>query len=72
MFVAKTSDACSKTLDMMLTVIIATENQPFTIFGNKGFQRFMAAAEPRYTRKSEKFYCTELLTSIHSRIVEKV
>lgn len=63
-----TSDACSKTLDMMLTVIIATENQPLTIFGKKGFQRFMAAAEPRDTRKSEKF----LLTSIHSRIVEKV
>jgi len=50
----QTSDASSTTLDMMLlTVIAAAENQPFTIFGNKGFQRFEAAAKPTCTRTRE-------------------
>lgn len=55
----QTSDVRSKILDWMITVIIYTGNQPFTMFKNKGFQRLMATAEPRYPLKSEKFYHTE-------------
>ncbi|XP_056100506.1 zinc finger BED domain-containing protein 4-like [Rhinichthys klamathensis goyatoka] len=68
----KTPDVRSKTLDRMITEMIATDNQPFTMVQNKGFQRLMATAEPRYTLKSEKFYRTEMFPSIHNSIVEKV
>ncbi|XP_042578953.1 zinc finger BED domain-containing protein 4-like [Cyprinus carpio] len=67
----KTPDVRSKTLDRMITEMIATDNQPFTMVQNKGFQRLMATAEPRYTLKSEKFYRTEMFPSIHNSIVEK-
>nr|XP_055062621.1 zinc finger BED domain-containing protein 4-like [Misgurnus anguillicaudatus] len=70
----KTSDARSQILDMMITEMIATDNQPFSMVENKGFQRLIATAEPiyLYTLKSEKFYRTEVFPSIYNRIVEKI
>ncbi len=54
----------------MITEMIATDNWPFNFVANKGFQRLMATAEPRYTLKSEKFYQTEVFSSIYNSIVE--
>lgn len=39
--------------------MIATDNQPFTVVA--GFQRLMRLAEPLYSMKDEKFYCTHML-----------
>ncbi len=40
-----------KKLDRVITEMIATDNWPFNFVANKGFQRLMATAEPRYTLK---------------------
>jgi len=44
--------------------MIATDNHPYTIVSDAGFQRVMASAEPRYALKSEKSYRTEMLPSL--------
>lgn len=59
-------------MDRVITEMIATDNQPFTVVSDVGFKRVMATAEPRYKIKDEKFYRTDMLNSIHSQIQDKV
>lgn len=58
--------------DTLKTEMIATDNQPFTVVSDVGFQRLLAVAEPRYNLKSEKYYRTEMLDSVHTMIVNKI
>lgn len=46
--------------------------QPFTTVSDVGFQRVMAAAEPQYELKTEKFYRTAKLNEIHDKVVLKI
>lgn len=65
------TDEKSKQFDF-LSEMIVTDNQPFTVVSDAGFKRLMAAAEPRYSLKSEKYYRTEMLKKIHHKVVDKV
>ncbi|KAL7874942.1 hypothetical protein SRHO_G00059120 [Serrasalmus rhombeus] len=52
--------------------MIATDNQPFTVVSDVGFRRLMAVVEPKYNLKSEKYYRTEMLDSVHTKVVKKI
>lgn len=41
--------------NILVTEMIATDNQPFTFVSGIGFRRLVAAMEPRYNLKTEKF-----------------
>nr|XP_039247688.1 zinc finger BED domain-containing protein 4-like [Styela clava] len=62
----------SKVMDKLIIEMIATDNQPFTIVSDIGFQRLLNVAEPRYKLKTEKFYRTESLPEIHQKVVAKM
>ena len=66
------SDQRSKMLDKLITEMIITDNQPFTVVSDVGFKRFMGAAAPQYSLKSEKYYRTEMLPEVYNKVVEKV
>uniref|UniRef100_UPI00358FB429 uncharacterized protein n=2 Tax=Myxine glutinosa TaxID=7769 RepID=UPI00358FB429 len=66
------SDDRSKRLDTLITEMIATDNQPFPVVSDVGFQRLLSVAEPKYSLKSDKYYCTEMLHSVHTNIVERI
>ncbi|XP_035282910.1 zinc finger BED domain-containing protein 4-like [Anguilla anguilla] len=66
------TDGKSKHLDKVITEMIVSDNQPFTVVSDAGFKRLMAVAEPRYTLKSEKYYRTEMMEGIHHKVVEKI
>ncbi|XP_030640801.1 zinc finger BED domain-containing protein 4-like [Chanos chanos] len=66
------SDEKSKQLDRLITEMIITDSQPFTMVSDAGFKRLLAVAEPRYTLKNEKFYRTEMLEQIHRQVVAKI
>ncbi|XP_056144388.1 zinc finger BED domain-containing protein 4-like [Lampris incognitus] len=66
------SDDRSKLMDKLVLEMIVTDNQPFSVVSDVGFKRLMAAAEPRYALKSDKYYRTEKLQEVHHKIVDKI
>ncbi|XP_051800344.1 zinc finger BED domain-containing protein 4-like [Acanthochromis polyacanthus] len=66
------SDDRSKLMDRLILEMIVTDNQPFTVVSDVGFKRLMAAAEPRYALKSDKYYRTEKLKDVHQKVVDKI
>ena len=49
----KSDDVRSKNIDKLIVEMIATDNLPFTVVQNVGFQRLISKLEPRYKIKSE-------------------
>ena len=51
----------------LLTIVemIATDNLPFTVVQNIGFQRLVSRLELRYEIKSKKFYPMELFRTTY-------
>ncbi|XP_053170463.1 zinc finger BED domain-containing protein 4-like [Scomber japonicus] len=66
------SDDRSKLMDKLIIEMIVTDNQPFTMVSDVGFKHLMAAAEPRYALKSEKYYRTEKLQEVYHKIVDQI
>ncbi|GLD69010.1 zinc finger BED domain-containing protein 4-like protein [Lates japonicus] len=66
------SDDGSKLMDKLVIEMIVTDNQPFTVVSDVGFKRLMAAAEPRYALKSDKYYRSEKLQEVHHKVVDKI
>ncbi|XP_063746153.1 zinc finger BED domain-containing protein 4-like, partial [Eleginops maclovinus] len=66
------SDTRSKKIDTLITEMIATDNLPFACVSCVGFQRLVAAMEPRYKLKSEKHYRTDMLEDIVGKVERKV
>nr|XP_033940878.1 zinc finger BED domain-containing protein 4-like [Pseudochaenichthys georgianus] len=66
------SDNRSILMDKLITEMIVTDNQPFTLVSDVGFKRLMAAAEPRYALKNVKYYRTVKLYDVHHKVVEKI
>lgn len=66
------SDPRSKKLDTLVTEMIATDNLPFTCVSGIGFQRLVAAMEPRYKLKTEKHYRTDMLESVVAKVEKKI
>ena len=66
------SDPRSKKLDTLVTEMIATDNQPFSFVSGIGFQRLVAAMEPRYKLKTEKHYRTDVLDGIITKVEKKI
>jgi hypothetical protein len=66
------SENRSKRMDKLVIEMIVTDNQPFTVVSDVGFKRLMAAAEPRYALKSEKYSRTEKLQEVYHKIVDKI
>lgn len=52
--------------------MIATDNQPFTVVSDIGFQRLLTAVEPRYTIKSEKYYRTDMLDCVYKKVEKRI
>lgn len=65
-------DPRAKKMDEAIIEMIATDNQPFTVVSDVGFQRLITLAEPRYRIKDENFFRTEMLDKTHERVVMKV
>ena len=65
------SDEKSKQIDKLIAEMIITDNQPFSVVSDVGFQRLVAALNPRYALKSEKFYRTEKIPAIHGCAKDK-
>uniref|UniRef100_A0A3P8RUH3 BED-type domain-containing protein n=1 Tax=Amphiprion percula TaxID=161767 RepID=A0A3P8RUH3_AMPPE len=66
------SENRSRLMDKLILEMIATDNQPFSMVSDVGFKRLMAAAEPRYSLKSEKYYRTEKLQEVYHKVVDKI
>ncbi|XP_060786487.1 zinc finger BED domain-containing protein 4-like [Neoarius graeffei] len=66
------SDDKSKQIDKLITEMIITDNQPFTVVSDVGFQHVVPGLNPRYALKSEKFYRTEKVPEIHTKVVHKI
>uniref|UniRef100_A0A8C1F800 BED-type domain-containing protein n=2 Tax=Cyprinus carpio TaxID=7962 RepID=A0A8C1F800_CYPCA len=66
------SDPRAKNLDKKVMEMIATDIQAFSVVEGVGFRRLLAAAEPRYTLKTEKFYRTDKLHHVHAKVVIKI
>ncbi|XP_029966352.1 zinc finger BED domain-containing protein 4-like [Salarias fasciatus] len=66
------SDQRSKLIDKLITEMIITDNQPFTVVSDIGFKRLIGVAAPQYSLKNEKYYRTEMLPEVHHKVVEKV
>lgn len=47
-------DPRAKKMDEAIIEMIATDNQPFTVVSDVGFQQLITLAEPRYRIKDEK------------------
>ncbi|XP_031673379.1 uncharacterized protein LOC116364351 isoform X2 [Oncorhynchus kisutch] len=65
-------DPRAKKMDEAIIEMIATDNQPFTVVSDVGFQRLITLAEPLYRIKDETFFRTEMLDKTHERVVMKV
>ncbi|XP_064816522.1 uncharacterized protein LOC135533058 [Oncorhynchus masou masou] len=65
-------DPRAKKMDEAIIEMIATDNQPFTLVSDVGFQRLITLAEPLYRIKDETFFGTEMLDKTHERVVMKV
>ncbi|XP_041946911.1 LOW QUALITY PROTEIN: zinc finger BED domain-containing protein 4-like [Alosa sapidissima] len=65
------SDTRSKKRETLITEMIATDNLPFAFVSGVGFQRLVAALEPRYKLKSEKHYRTKMLEGIVEKVEKK-
>ena len=65
------SDEKSKQINKLIAEMIITDNQPFSVVSDVGFQRLVAALNPRYALKSEKFYRTEKIPAIHGCAKDK-
>ncbi|XP_071246206.1 uncharacterized protein [Salvelinus alpinus] len=65
-------DPRAKKMDEAIIEMIATDNQPFTVVSDVGFQRLITLAEPRYRIKEENLFRTEMLDKTHERVVMKV
>ena len=65
----KDNESRSTTTDKMILEMIATDDLPFTIVQNIGFQRLISK---RYTIKSEKFYRTKVLHQIYRQVCDKI
>lgn len=59
-------------MDKAIIEMIATDNQPFTVISDVGFQQLMRLAEPRYNIKDEKFYRTQMLDETYAEVGTKV
>ncbi|XP_077340549.1 zinc finger BED domain-containing protein 4-like [Lithobates pipiens] len=66
------TDPRSKKIDTLITEMIATDNQPFTVVADIGFQRLLATIEPRYSIKSEKYYRTDMLDSVYKKVTQQI
>lgn len=64
------SENRSKLMDK-LVIEMVTNNQPFSVVSDGGFKHLMAAAEPQYALKSER-YQTEKLQDVHHKVVHKI
>ena len=72
MKVWKSADPRSKNIDKLILEMIATDNLPFSVVQNIGFQRLISKLEPRYGIKSEKFYRTELFPLMYEDVRNKI
>lgn len=52
--------------------MIATDNQPFTVVSGVGFKRLVTLLEPRYSLKTEKYYCTDLFDDVRTNVANKI
>lgn len=68
----KADDSRAKAIDKLIVEMIATDNLPFTVVQNTGFQRLVSKLEPRYKIKSEKFYRTELFPTTYEDVRQKI
>ena len=68
----KDTDPRSIKIDVFITEMIVTDNQPFSVVSDLGFKRLMSLMEPRYWIKNEKFYRTKMLDETYSRVLTKV
>uniref|UniRef100_A0A672YBA6 BED-type domain-containing protein n=1 Tax=Sphaeramia orbicularis TaxID=375764 RepID=A0A672YBA6_9TELE len=66
------SENRSKLMDKLIIEMIVTDNQPFSVVSDVGFKHLMAAAEPRYALKSERYYQTKKLQEVHHKVVDKI
>lgn len=66
------TDPRSKTIDTLITEMIATDNLLFTVVSDIGFQRLLTAKEPKYTIKSEKYYSTDMLDSLYKKVEKRI
>ena len=66
------NESRSTTTDRLILEMIATDNLPFTIVQNIGFQPLISKLEPWYNIKSEKFYQTEVLHQIYRQVCDKI
>ena len=65
-------DKRAKVYDKKVTEMIATDQQPFAVVDHIGLKRLLNHAEPRYSFKSEKYYRTEMLEQVYSKVQEKI
>ncbi|XP_030008124.1 zinc finger BED domain-containing protein 4-like [Sphaeramia orbicularis] len=66
------SDQRSKDMDKLIMEMIATDILPYSVVEGIGFKRLLAKAEQRYQIKSEKYYCTQLMSEIYTKVVGKI
>ena len=68
----KSADPRAKNIDKLILEMITTDNLPFSVVQNIGFQRLISKLEPRYGIKSEKFYRTELFPLMYEDVRNKI
>ena len=56
----------------MIVDMIATDNLPFSVVENIGFQCLVSNLKPRYCIKSEKYYRTELFPKTYEQVCSKI
>ncbi|XP_055022703.1 zinc finger BED domain-containing protein 4-like [Boleophthalmus pectinirostris] len=64
----KDTELKSKKIDKLIAEMCATDDQPFAVVSGRGFKRLVAALEPKYTVKSEKFYRSDLLENLYKKV----
>ncbi|XP_055082260.1 zinc finger BED domain-containing protein 4-like [Periophthalmus magnuspinnatus] len=64
----KDTELKSKKIDKLIAEMCATDEQPFTVVSGRGFKRLIAALEPKYTVKSERFYRSDLLENLYKKV----
>ncbi|KAK7881953.1 hypothetical protein WMY93_028127 [Mugilogobius chulae] len=64
----KENDFKSKKIDKLIAEMCATDELAFSVVSGQGFKRLVAALEPKYELKSEKFYRSDLLENLYKRV----
>ncbi len=66
------ADPRTKKLDKLVMEMLATDIQPYNMVEGVGFKRLVAALEPRYPMKTEKFFRTKMLDEVHGQLVGRI